>query len=510
MFENENQDWQAEFQQRLSEIVARKFGSLAEEARRLQDIFREASASVERLASPGGADVSPDDLVGVREQVARAVSEAERRAVEQAENGVQERLANVRAEAEARVRQEMEAQIAELRAELDASRRAVDEAAATVLPLMPVVPDAAVAAPVAGIDAEALKAAIEDLDAQRQQADVLATLVRHAANFAPRVVFYVIKGGNVIGWKANGFTNGLNDETVRTLSFPTHASSLLAQAVGERQTTQMAGLDAEANAALLGQFGPPGEQAAAIPLVIRGKAAAVLYADADGQGAGAVSVAAIEALMRVTAMAIELLPARRAVAQPAAAAKPPVATAPAPVPPAPTPAPEPVAYPVPPPTPVPVQAIPVQPAVQVVEPVKEGHHATRAAPTMTPVSEATPPAPTPPPPPTPAPGPVSPVNAADPSAEERAHMDARRFARLLVSEIKLYNEAKVAEGRRSNDLYERLKDDIDRSRQMYEKRVSPSVAAKFDYFYDELVHTLGEGDAAKLGSGCPGPTVPVS
>jgi hypothetical protein len=45
---------------------------------------------------------------------------------------------------------------------------------------------------------------------------------------------------------------------------------------------------------------------------------------------------------------------------------------------------------------------------------------------------------------------------------------------------------------------------------MYEKRVSASVAAKFDYFYDELLHTLGEGDPAKLGSGCPGPTVPIN
>jgi hypothetical protein len=91
--------------------------------------------------------------------------------------------------------------------------------------------------------------------------------------------------------------------------------------------------------------------------------------------------------------------------------------------------------------------------------------------------------------------------------EEKAHNDARRFARLLVSEIKLYNEQKVAEGRRGGDLYDRLKEDIDRSRQMYEKRVTPSVATKFDYFYDELVGTLAEGDPSKLGSDCPGPSV---
>jgi hypothetical protein len=93
------------------------------------------------------------------------------------------------------------------------------------------------------------------------------------------------------------------------------------------------------------------------------------------------------------------------------------------------------------------------------------------------------------------------------SPDEQAHNAARRFARLLVSEIKLYNEQKVAEGRRNNDLYDRLKEDIDRSRQMYEKRVTPAVAARFDYFYDELVNTLAEGDPVKLGSDHPGPSV---
>ncbi len=94
-----------------------------------------------------------------------------------------------------------------------------------------------------------------------------------------------------------------------------------------------------------------------------------------------------------------------------------------------------------------------------------------------------------------------------PPEEEKLHNDARRFARLLVSEIKLYNEQSVAEGRTNFDLYERLKDDIDRSRQMYDKRVAAVVAEKFDYFYDELVNTLAEGEGAKLGPDCPGPTV---
>jgi len=91
--------------------------------------------------------------------------------------------------------------------------------------------------------------------------------------------------------------------------------------------------------------------------------------------------------------------------------------------------------------------------------------------------------------------------------ERRLHNDARRFARLLVSEIKLYNEQKVAEGRSEGDLYQRLREYIDRSRDMYDKRVKPEVAQRYDYFHNELVNTLAEGDEAKLGSAYPGATV---
>jgi hypothetical protein len=78
---------------------------------------------------------------------------------------------------------------------------------------------------------------------------------------------------------------------------------------------------------------------------------------------------------------------------------------------------------------------------------------------------------------------------------------------LLVSEIKLYNEQKVADGRSHGDLYQRLREYIDRSRDMYDKRVKPEVAQRYDYFHNELVSTLAEGDEAKLGSAYPGATV---
>ena len=79
------------------------------------------------------------------------------------------------------------------------------------------------------------------------------------------------------------------------------------------------------------------------------------------------------------------------------------------------------------------------------------------------------------------------------------HRKAQRFARLLVDEIKLYNQAKVAEGRRNKDLYDRLKEDIDKSRGTFQKRYGSTVAASGDYFQNELVRSLAEDDLSIMG-----------
>jgi hypothetical protein len=76
---------------------------------------------------------------------------------------------------------------------------------------------------------------------------------------------------------------------------------------------------------------------------------------------------------------------------------------------------------------------------------------------------------------------------------------ARRYARLLVSEIKLYHEDSITAGRRDRDLGSRLGGEIARARALYEQRVPPHVRARAPYFDDELVRTLADGDASLLG-----------
>ena len=76
---------------------------------------------------------------------------------------------------------------------------------------------------------------------------------------------------------------------------------------------------------------------------------------------------------------------------------------------------------------------------------------------------------------------------------------ARRYARLLVSEIKLYHEAAVIAGRRERDLATRLAAEIARARVLYEQRVAAAERQGTDYFQAELVRTLANGDANLLG-----------
>jgi hypothetical protein len=77
---------------------------------------------------------------------------------------------------------------------------------------------------------------------------------------------------------------------------------------------------------------------------------------------------------------------------------------------------------------------------------------------------------------------------------------ARRYARLLVSEIKLYNEGAVRAGRQQRDLLQRLGAEIDRAQRLYEERVPPAVGSRHAYFHQELVQTLADGDPALLGN----------
>jgi hypothetical protein len=75
---------------------------------------------------------------------------------------------------------------------------------------------------------------------------------------------------------------------------------------------------------------------------------------------------------------------------------------------------------------------------------------------------------------------------------------ARRYARLLLSEIKLYQESDVRLGREHRDLRRRLGSEIDRAARAYRERIPETLEGRDQYFESELVNTLADGDASIL------------
>ena len=397
-------------------------------------------------------------------------------------------------------------------------------------------------------DVAIIKAAVEDIQGQQSQGEILNALVNRAASFAPRVAFFVVKNARATGWRARGLEGTVGDDSVRELSMPLSSDTVLSEAARSRQSWSGApGAHAEDNR-LYGHFGgEPPARLIAVPLVVRDKTVAVLYADTAEQDADAVNLEALETLVRVSSMAVDLVAVRRAGAESGSAAAPQrepesesqaqtrrveeAGEAPSVADESPaesaaahaveaelveTRGPEPF-----------VEAEPA-PADE-----DEAQPEYVAEPDYEPVPSQQQEAPAPDPrtgrgdihstpafEPSVAAAPAAPPQQAETSAarrragadlpievseEERpVHDRARRFARLLVSEIKLYNEQKVREGRDAGDIYGRLREDIDRSREMYDKRFAEQVGGRYDYFHHELVNTLAEGDDAKLGAGYPG------
>jgi len=370
----------------------------------------------------------------------------------------------------------------------------------------------------ASSDMAIVKAAVAEIGEQSAQVDLLKTLVNRAASFAPRVAFFAIKGERAIGWRGRGFQGTVGDNTIQQISVPVSADSIIGEVARSRTTWSGGPHSHSEDHLILNRLGEePPQRIVAIPLTVRNRTVAVLYADSAALDSEAINLEALETLVKVSGMAVELLAGHAPAKQPAPEPTP-AAEAPAPEPSAPDYVPE-GEYGEPAPAATFKEAAPQSFEAGARPYLSEAPQATEEPPaqheTQAQFDQVTR-TPQPPPPTAVAESAASrrrygtdvelPVEV-EGEEEKRLHIDAQRFARLLVSEIKLYNEQKVADGREQNDLYERLREYIDRSREMYDKRVKPEVAQKFDYFHHEVVTTLAVGDVAKLGTAYPGATV---
>jgi hypothetical protein len=338
-----------------------------------------------------------------------------------------------------------------------------------------------------------LDAALKEIALQNNQVDILTCYLDKAAQFASRAALFVVKSGNLVGWQARGFDGDFNNASVKTLVFPADRENFLRKVADTRTACNTATAGNPEVMEVASRFGPLAPDAVcAIPLVVRDKTVAVLYADPGLVPNASVDGHSLEIVTTVVSLTVELSSARAKLGiKPQDAPARETGTAPA--------------VPAPATPPVSVAASSVAPLFQQVEPTVRP---TVTPPWTPPAEPSQPVVPTPTVTETQAASYVPPPSTSELNeADQKLHNDARKFARLLVSEIKLYNEQKVQAGRRDKNLYSLLRDDIDKSREMYEKRVSPSVAGQVDYFYDELVRLLADNQVSALGPECPGPVV---
>src|SRR5262249_15942370 len=158
-------------------------------------------------------------------------------------------------------------------------------------------------------------------------------LVNRASSFAPRVAFFVIKGEQATGWRGRGFEGTVGDEAIQQISLSLSADTVVGSAAKGLETWSGGPGSHSEDHLLLNRLGEePPHRLVSLPLIGRGRAVAVLYADSAGLDSDSISLEALETLVTVAGMAVELLSASRTAAAPKRVAEEAPAPAPAPEP----------------------------------------------------------------------------------------------------------------------------------------------------------------------------------
>jgi hypothetical protein len=351
-----------------------------------------------------------------------------------------------------------------------------------------------------------LARAVAEIQLGASQKEILRALLDSSSRYAARVALFVVKGSHATGWQGRGFENC---DALKDFALDCNAQAVL-RTIADRVAVSAPA--AEFDARFVEMFGSPASgEPRLFPLILKNKVAALVYADGGNDGVS-LDAGSLEVLVLSTNAWLEVNALRKqahkdpsavpgnghevstpqpppAFNDPFAAHSPAFAMAAA----ASAEGQTTVAVASPEAAPVvadaPSEVIEepqtasaemqsaAAPAIAT-EPLSMGHVQSEATPEMASAASA----------------------ATSVSTEEQeVHRKAQRFARLLVDEIKLYNQAKVSEGRKNKDLYDRLKDTIEKSRTTYQRRYGNTVAASGDYFQHELIRSLAEDDRSTMG-----------
>ncbi|MBI3934204.1 MAG: hypothetical protein HY316_05900 [Acidobacteria bacterium] len=311
----------------------------------------------------------------------------------------------------------------------------------------------------------ALNQSINNILQPTGQTDIMAATLRGALTVAGRCALFVRRGENFSSWRAEGYA-GQTATAMRSVTVSASQPGIFKDLCDTHRPLcrqRVAGiLPAALEQALGSAMGP---NLCLLPVIVQGKIVAALYSDAGG-AAGSEEMSGLEIVAKVAGLSLETAASRAAAGAPVAAEAPS--------------------------EPVPLETLPVAPAMAA--------SATEIPPSRGSFADGFPvaseEAPALPPPPD---------ADALPEAERDSHRKAHRFARVAVQDLLSYHKDKIEQGRKNKNLFTILKEDIDKTRENYQKRFGETPARAFDYLHYEMVSKLAGNDLSVLGDQYPGP-----
>src|SRR5580704_13137483 len=155
-----------------------------------------------------------------------------------------------------------------------------------------------------GHDSSALVQAVSGIHAGSTQKEILRALLEAGSGYCSRIALFVVKAGAASGWQSRGFGD---EEVVKDFPLDLNAGPV-SHTYQNRVATP--GNIAEMGARFVEHFGSPSnEQVLVLPLALKEKVAALVYA--DGGENGRLDPSALELLVIATSAWLEVTSLRK-------------------------------------------------------------------------------------------------------------------------------------------------------------------------------------------------------
>ena len=154
---------------------------------------------------------------------------------------------------------------------------------------------------------DVLNAASAAVHEAGSQSEILRHLLEGEARFAGRVALFVVKSNTIQGWQGIGFED---NDAIKNLSLSSTAG-LAGRAIPARAMARGKANDFD-GAFFTAVKAPAEDEAIVLPLVVKDKVAAVIYADGGIAAGGKLDASGLQALMRFAGLWLELAALRKA------------------------------------------------------------------------------------------------------------------------------------------------------------------------------------------------------